>query len=141
VLLAGSVPPDERLHRAVEDAGAAVIAEAHGHALGRLGPVLRLAPAESPENAIARQLRAVCVGPRAFLDRGAWLAALACETRAAAVILWLTREDEALAWHLPAQRQALAAAQLPTLALPAARWLADDDTCARITAFCRETFR
>ena len=141
VLLAGSVPPDERLHRAVEDAGAAIIAEAHGHALGRLGPVLRPAPAESPESAIARQLRAVCVGPRAFLDRGAWLAALASETRAAAVILWLTREDEALAWHLPALRQALAAAQVPTLALPAARWLADDDTCARITAFCRETFR
>jgi hypothetical protein len=65
----------------------------------------------------------------------------ATATRAAAVILWLTREDEALAWAVPAQRKALAEAGIPALILPAARWLAEDAALQQITEFCRETFQ
>ena len=140
VLLAGSVPPDDRLHRAVEMAGASVIAEAHVHGLARLGPVLAQGPdALAPEARIAVHLRQASVGPRALIDRARWLVRRAESARADVVIVWLTREDEALAWHVPAQRRALAAARLPALILPAARWQADDDTPERIAEFCTET--
>lgn len=136
VLLAGSMPPDERVHGAVEAGGASVVAEAHAQALGRLGPEIAVAN-EAPERAVARHLMLASVGPRAVLDRAAWLVTQAKTARAAAVVLWLTREDEALAWHVPAQRSALAAAGIPALVLPAARWQADDGTLENIAAFCR----
>jgi hypothetical protein len=140
VLLAGSTPPDERLHRAVEAGGASVIAEAHAHALDRLGPPVPES-SDAPHLAIARQLRSCSVGSRAFLDRARWVVDRATASRAAAVVLWLTREDEALAWQVPAQRKALAAAAIPALILPATQWLADDEVLQQITMFCRETFR
>jgi hypothetical protein len=140
VLLAGSVPPDERLHRAVEVAGSSVVAETHMHALGRLGKPLA-SPESSAARHVARQLIATATGPRAFLDRAQWIVSQAREARAAAVILWLTREDEGLAWHVPAMRQALAEANLPALVLPAASWRADDGVPGRIEAFCREVGR
>jgi hypothetical protein len=138
VLLAGSVPPDDRLHRAVEGAGASVIAEAHVHGLTRLGPEL-VPDAGPPERQIAVQLQRASIGPRATIDRARWLVERSAAARADAVIVWLTREDEALAWHVPAQRDALAAAGIALLMLPAARWQADDDTLERIAAFCTET--
>jgi hypothetical protein len=136
VLLAGSVPPDDRFHRAVESAGACVIAEAHVHEIGRLGAAVAAVAGEPPERALARQLMHASTGPRAVLDRAAWIVARATAARAA-VILWLTREDEALAWHVPVQVRALATAGIPTLVLPAARWSADDGALERIVEFCR----
>lgn len=140
VLLAGSVPPDESLHRVVDDAGACIVAETHVHGLGRLG--LPLAATEaSPARHVARQLIATATGPRAFLDRAQWIVKQARDARAAAVILWLTREDEGLAWHVPAMRHALAAANLPALVLPATSWRADDGALQAIAGFCGEVRR
>jgi hypothetical protein len=136
ILLAGSMPPDARLHEAVEIAGASVVAETHALAPGRLGPAVGHST-ERPARALARHLRQHSVAPRAFLDRASRVVARAREARAAAVVIWLTREDEALAWSLPAQRQALAAAGIPALALPAADWRADAATLDSITGFCR----
>lgn len=139
VLLAGSVPPDDRLHRAVEAAAATVVAEAHVHELARLGP--EVVPGSGPdERALALQLQQASAGPRAMLDRARWIVERAVAARASAVIIWLTREDEALAWHVPAQQRALAAAGIPVLVLPAARWQADDDTLDRIAEFCAGGF-
>jgi hypothetical protein len=138
VMLAGSVPPDQRLHQAVEGTGASVIAEAHVHGLARLGSAVAI-DTGPPETELALQLRRASVAPRAMFDRARWLVERATVARADAVVLWLTRADEALAWHVPAQRRALAAADLPALILPAARWQADDDTPARIAEFCTET--
>ena len=136
MLLAGSVPPDERLHGAAERAGASLIDETHVHALGRLG--MPLAEADpSPSRHVARQLLGCASGPRAFLDRAQWIVQKAREARATGVILWLTREDEALAWHVPAMRAALDAASLPVLVLAAASWRADDGALDRIAAFCQ----
>lgn len=137
LLLAGSFPPDDRLHLAVEEGGCCIVAEAHVHALGRLGPSLQV-PDADPARAIAQHLVRQSTGPRAFLDRGSWIVEQARRANVVAVILWLTREDEALAWQLPAQRRALEAAGLPTLVLPAARWLADDGALGRIREFCRQ---
>jgi hypothetical protein len=137
VLLAGSMPVDERLHLAVESAGASVVAEAHAFAASRYGPELTTAAADA--RAIARHLRQHSIAPRAFLDRAQWLVDQSIAARADAVILWLTREDEALAWPVPAQRQALADAGIRSLVLPAARWQADDDSRDRIAGFLLET--
>lgn len=140
VLLAGSVPPDERLHLAVDRAGACVVAETHVHAIGRLGEPLAT-PEPGAARHVARQLIRTATGPRAFVDRAQWITGQARAARAAAVILWLTREDEALAWHVPALRRALQAANLPALVLPAASWRADDGALDRIGEFCREVGR
>ena len=46
-------------------------------------------------------------GPRSFVDPAQVARRRALDaSRADAVVLWLTREDEALAWHVPAQRRA-----------------------------------
>jgi hypothetical protein len=137
VLLAGSMPPDDRLHRAVEASGASVIAETHALGLARLGSPFDL-DTGPPELQLARHLRDASIGPRATIDRAHWLVERAAAVNADAVILWLTREDEALAWHVPAQRRALAAAGMPALILPAAHWQADDDAPERIAAFCMD---
>ena len=134
LLLAGSVPADDRLHLAAERAGASIIDETHVYSLRRLGMPLA-EPDSSVARHIARQLIGCASGPRAFLDRAAWIVQRARDARAAAVIVWLTREDEGLAWHVPALRAALDAAGLPVLLLPAASWLADDGVLDRIAGF------
>lgn len=137
VLLAGSVPPDQRLHEAIESTGASVVGEAHAHGLLRLGAPLEPA-GESPFLALARHLRATSAAPRSVFDRAQWIVAQARQARAAAVVLWLTREEESLAWHVPAQRAALQSAGIPCLALTARRWNADDGAAGEIATFCRE---
>jgi hypothetical protein len=136
LLLAGSVPPDERLHAAAEQAGASIIDETHVHALGRLGLPLAEGDASAARH-ITRQLLGCASGPRVFLDRAQWIVQRARDARATAVILWLTREDEALAWQVPAMRAALQGAALPVLALTAASWRADDGVLDRIAAFAQ----
>jgi hypothetical protein len=136
VLLAGSVPPDGRLHHAVSAAGASVIAEQHEYAAARLGPQID-ASAADPFDAVVCQRRASTLVGRAFGDPATALLEAARAARADAVVLWLTRDDEARAWHVPAQRTALAAAGIPALLLPAMRWLADDGAAERIQEFLR----
>ena len=56
VLLAGSAPPDDRLHRAVERTGWSVTGEMNELALARLGPQVAMGP--DPAEAIGRQRHA-----------------------------------------------------------------------------------
>ena len=134
VLLAGSAPPDERLHAAVESAGAAVVAEAHVRGLTRLG-----APVDENASdcmlAIATQLTAGSIGPRSFIDRAAWLVDSARSAPAGAVVSWLTREEEALSWHVPAQRAALDRAGIAHLELTGRSADADDGAGEEIISF------
>lgn len=139
VLLAGSMPPDGRLHAAIEQAGASVIAEAHVLGLGALGPTVSRADA-SPFRALAQHLRMHSVAPRSVMDRAQWLLGQVRQSRASAVVLWLTREEESLAWHVPAQRLALKEAGVPALVLTARSWLADDGALEEMESFCRKTF-
>lgn len=137
VVLAGSAPPDERLHEAVAAAAADIVAERHAYSFARFGAPVR-AEQGDPFAALAAQVHASGSGPRGFGAPARRLVATCEAARADAVILWLTREDEALAWHLPEQQQALRNAAIPHLALPARRWDAADDAIASINAFIGE---
>jgi hypothetical protein len=139
VLLAGSMPPDDRLHRAAEAGGACIVDEVHFGGPLRLGPALGESP-EAPALRIARHLQQHGTGPRVFADRAAQLIARVRECGAQGVILWMTREDEALAWQVPAQVKALEEAGVPTLVLADRRWAADDGALESITRFCKEKF-
>jgi hypothetical protein len=115
VVLAGSAPPDDRLHRAIEAAGANVVDELCDRSLERLGDPI--GPEADPFAALAERAHQARLGPRSFVDRAEWLVARAQAASADAVILWLVAEEEALVWHVPAQRSALAEAGIPALVL------------------------
>lgn len=137
VLLAGSAPPDGRLHRAVEEAGWSVSGELHERSLARLGPAVEEGTGD-PAAAIARQRHAMPLGPRGFGDAAEALLVEARRVQADAVVLWLTREDESLAWHVPAQRKRLVEAGIAALVLTARQGDANDGALAEITRYLGE---
>jgi hypothetical protein len=132
LVLAGSAPPDERLHLAVESAGGNIVAEWGDHAAcGVEEPVI--AP-DGGYAAIADHYQARKAGPRAFVDGAASIAALAKAVRADGVIIWLIEQEDALIWDLPAQKAALVAAGVPVLVLARRRW-DGSDAAAEISSF------
>lgn len=134
VLLGGSVPPDDRLHRAVEAAGWTVCGEAHDNALLRRGPEVVVQDAD-PFAAVGSHAHALAVGPRRFLVHGEALLDEVRRVRAEAVIHWLIDEDEARAWHVPAQRRVLGEAGVPALFMTRRRWDAADGAAEEIGRF------
>jgi hypothetical protein len=136
VVLAGSSPPDERLHRAVEGSGWSVVSEACDRSLDRLGPPVTV-PQVDPVQAIGKNAHAAQRGSRGFLNRAAALTATTVEARADAVIIWLIEQDEALAWDLAAQRQSLQAVGMPTLVLMRRQWDCSDGPADEIAQFLR----
>lgn len=134
ILLAGTPPPDDRLHEAVERAGGAIVAEAHDRSMTWLGP--RVAEDGDPVAAIADAIHNRVTGARTFGDRASRLVEAARSARADAVLLWLIEEDESEVWHVPAQRAALVTAGMPALVLTRRAWL--DDISAEITHFLTE---
>jgi hypothetical protein len=136
-LLAGTPPPDRRLHRAIEAAGFVAVGETLGDLWRAAGPRVDEATGD-PCAAIGRQLHALPGGPRGFADPAAAVAVRAGAVAAAAVVLWYTEEDEAQVWHLPAQQAALDAAGVPVLTLTRCNWRATDGAPGRIAAFLRE---
>jgi hypothetical protein len=133
VLLAGNAPPDERLHRAVEEAGGNIVSEMGTHAscAVTLPPI---AP-DGSFGAIAEHYHDFRFGSRGFADRALLLRTLAQAAAADAVILWLIEEEDALIWDLPAQLSALAAAGIPALPLVRRRWNGGDATLEEIATF------
>jgi hypothetical protein len=131
-VLAGSAPPDERLHLAVESAGGNVVAEWGEHASCAVAE-----PVIAPDGgyaAIADHYQARRSGTRAFVDGAAAITALAQAVRADGVIVWLIEQEDALIWDLPAQKAALGAAGIPVLVLARRRW-DGSDAIAEISAF------
>jgi hypothetical protein len=129
ILLAGDLPPDERLHLAVEAAGGSIVAEL----VESCGPA-RVAHA-NPLVTIAdyfQQRRSVAVSMRM---NPSWLVDSARAVRADAVVAWLIEEDESLPWEIPRQMQSLAAAGIPALLLSRQQWRATDETLSQLRAF------
>lgn len=137
LLLAGSVPPDDRLHRAAESCGWNVVHEAHQLTLARHGAPLR-ASGEDPVTLLAQHCNARGVGSRTFDDRATALVAAAQRVAAEAVVLWLTEEDEALAWDVARQRKALTEAAVPHLVLTRRRWDGSDGAADALCLYLKE---
>lgn len=133
LLLVGSTPPDDRLHRRVESAGGNVVAEFGDHAF-REARQLSVVQAAAD---LPAAYHASDFGPRAFADRAAQLKQLAAASSADGVIFWLVSEEDAYIWDLPSQRAALAQTGTASLVLTQRRWDAMDDTGASIDQFVR----
>ncbi len=136
VVLAGSSPPDERIHLAVEQTGWTVLEELYDRGLRRLGVEVDATAQDLPQ-AIAERWLAHSFSSRDSSDPAIELVATVRRTRAVAAILWCTREDEALAWRVSAQRAALQQAGIPALVLVARSWSFDDGADAEIKSFLR----
>jgi benzoyl-CoA reductase/2-hydroxyglutaryl-CoA dehydratase subunit BcrC/BadD/HgdB len=135
LLLAGNAPPDERLHRAVETAGGNVVAEFGDFA--SCSAQLPIIPEGGSFAALALHYRSLTHGPRAFIDRAAKTVARAQSSQVDGVIQWLTEQEEALVWDVPAQKSALAAAGIPTLSMVRRCWDASDGTIDEIISFTK----
>jgi hypothetical protein len=136
-LFAGTPPPDRRLHDVAEQAGFVAIGPTLQELWCDPGVPVAAAPAD-PFPALAEAIHADPAGPRSFADAGAALAQAIGDSGTRAVVLWQTEEDEAQAWHLPAQRAALAASGVPALVLTRRDWLARDGAREEIAAFLTE---
>jgi hypothetical protein len=134
VILAGSTPPDERIHRLVERCGWNIIEELYDRRLTRLGAEVDATAADLPRAIMERWLDQHFIA-RDFHDPAAGLVATLERTRARAAILWCTREDEAVAWHVAAQRAALERSGVAALVLVARAWAFDDGADAQIQDF------
>jgi benzoyl-CoA reductase/2-hydroxyglutaryl-CoA dehydratase subunit BcrC/BadD/HgdB len=135
VMLMGSAPPDERLHRAVESAGGNVVAEFGDFA--SCSAQLSAIPEEGSFAALALHYHSLTHGPRAFIDRAKETIERAQSARVDGVIQWLTEQEEALVWDVPAQKSALAAAGIPTLSMVRRCWDASDGTIDEIISFTK----
>jgi hypothetical protein len=133
-LLTGTPPPDRRLHTGIESSGFAAVGPTLAETWTALGEPVDLARGDVFD-ALALQVHASPLGPRAFVDAGAELRAAVAACEAKAVVLWQIEEDESQAWHLPAQRAALAAAGVRSLILTRRDWLARDGAGEEIRAF------
>ena len=135
-LLAGTPPPDRRLHEAAARAGFTASGSTLVETWTQLGAVVDVA-SDDPISALARQVHADPAGPRSFAEPGAALIQAIAHSGAEAVVLWQIEEDEAQAWHLPAQRAALAREGLPALVMTRRDWLARDGAADEISAFLK----
>jgi benzoyl-CoA reductase/2-hydroxyglutaryl-CoA dehydratase subunit BcrC/BadD/HgdB len=135
VLLTGNAPPDERLHRAVEEAGGNVVAELGAHASCAVAspPIA----SDGSFTAIAAHYQSGEFASRAFVDRAATLKTAAQAARIDAVIIWLIEQEDALIWDLPAQLSSLDAAGVAALPLVRRRWDGDDGALDEIASFIR----
>jgi len=133
VLLAGTPPPDDRLHRAIEQSGWIVAGEAHDRPLGRLG--LPSGGQADPFATVGRRAHETSFGSRSFANPAAGLVASARRARADAAILWLIEEEESMVWHVPSQIAAMARAAIPLLVLTRRRWAGDDGVASEMVGW------
>lgn len=137
LVLGGSVPPDDLLHRAAEASGWNVVGETHQLTLTRHGAAVGV-DHDDPVPALARHCNTLTGGARAFSARATQLVATARELAADAVVLWLTEEDEAQAWHVARQRAALTDAGIPHLIQTRRHWDGSDGAAAELGAFLED---
>lgn len=136
-LLAGTPPPDDRLHKAIAAQGFVPVAATLAEDWADLGQPVEQGTGV-PALALARHLHARQSGSRSFADPATRLRTSIAACDAAAVVLWRIEEEEAQCWHLPAEREALDEAGVPSLVLTRRDWLARDGAADEITAFLSE---
>jgi hypothetical protein len=136
VVLAGSTPPDDRVHRAIEATGWTVVGECHDRSVDRLGPEIEIEDTD-PAARIGAHAHNLIIGPRAFGNQTDAPVREVRRTKAAVAILWLIEQDEARLWRVPAEKAALDNAKIPTLVLTRRRWDAADGTAEEIARFLK----
>jgi hypothetical protein len=136
-LLAGTAPPDRRLHSAVEATGFAAVGHTLSESWTQLGSEIEEGTGD-PASAIGLQVFEDPSGPRGLGDPAKMLLEEIRRADAAAVILWRIEEDEAQAWHLPAQRRVLEQSGVASLILTRRDWRGNDGTIDEITTFLQE---
>ncbi len=136
-LLTGTAPPDERLHDRVRICGFAPTGATLVEEWLDPGAIVEEATGD-PYAALGTQLHDRQRGPRSFADPGAMLAEAISGSGAKAVVLWRIEEDEAQCWHLPAEREMLEIAGIPSLVLTRRDWLARDGARDEIESFLKE---
>lgn len=133
-LLAGTPPPDHRLHLAIEKAGFVPVGPTLAEDWSDEGAMVE-EQTDDPIGALAAQMHGRRGGPRSFADPAALLEERISDCDAEAVILWRIEEDEAQCWHLPAELHALEKLGVPHLVLTRRDWLARDGVAAEIDDF------
>jgi hypothetical protein len=134
VLLVGNAPPDDRLHRAVENGGACVVRE--------LTDANWFADRPAPEpqarsfEAIAQRAHTRTSLAQRLAHSGDTILKAAQAVRADGVLIWMIEEDSTLAWVLPDQLAELKRGGMPMLALTRQNWAAQPDTLQVISQFC-----
>jgi benzoyl-CoA reductase/2-hydroxyglutaryl-CoA dehydratase subunit BcrC/BadD/HgdB len=131
LLLAGSPPPDDRLHAAVEESGARIVEEFGDHGVDRLGEPIPLSG--DPIDAIAGHHARLRAGSRSFEDRAAALLERARAAQVDGVVLWIIEEDESIVWDVPAMKAALNNANIPLLELSRRAW--NEESIAALAPF------
>ena len=133
LLLCGSAPPDERLHRAVETGGGNIISELGDFlSFGARMPVI---PEEGTISDIAGHYYSLNHGTRSFVDRSRLTLSFAQDAEVDGVIQWLIEEEETLVWDVPGQINALESADIPFLSLVRRSWDASDGALDEIISF------
>jgi benzoyl-CoA reductase/2-hydroxyglutaryl-CoA dehydratase subunit BcrC/BadD/HgdB len=134
VLLVGSAPPDERLHRAVESAGATVVEELNDLSAAPLASSSRCANAlEATAQRCYRTIGAI----RSLLQSPQDICRRAHELRVQGVIVWLIATETGLAWEAPHLERALRDAGVPVLLLTLQPWACEAETLRAVEQFVR----
>ena len=135
IVLAGSTPPDDRIHRAVEAGDGNVVDEFFDGSMSQ--SVARWGHDAASIDTIADAYRDARSTDSAWLHQPDVLVERARERVAHAVILWLVEEDEGIVWEVPQQIERLRRAGIAVLMLTRQPWDADASVLARITKFAQ----
>jgi hypothetical protein len=139
-LMAGTPPPDGRLHDCIAAAGF----DPHGATLADDWAEIPVADGDAsadPVTVLADALRAGEGSSRSWHDAVDRLADRIAIVRPAAAVLWLAEEDESSVWHVPPMRRLLADRGVPALVLTRRDWRAADGVTAEIATFLKEIGR
>ena len=136
-VLAGTLPPDRRLHDMVAAGGWSADGDTLPESWAAGAPSVDGEDGD-PFVRLGQRLHASAAGPRGFGDRVEWLRTRLADTGARAAILWFCEHDEAEAWHVPAMRRALDEDGVPHLLLTRRDWRATDGVADEIATFLAE---
>ncbi len=133
LLFAGSTPPDERFHLAIEAVGGAIVDELYDESPA--SSAARWTARGASLEDIARRYRSARTTDVALLETPDLLLDRARGADASGVLLWLSEQDEGIVWEVPRQLERLRRAGIPVLALTRQRWDADATCLAAIQDF------
>jgi benzoyl-CoA reductase/2-hydroxyglutaryl-CoA dehydratase subunit BcrC/BadD/HgdB len=135
IMFAGSAPPDERFHRAIELAGCAIVDELHDEAPAHA--MLRWLASRPSIEAVADAYHAALGTAAMLLHSPDVLVERARKVGAEGVVLWFVEEDEGIVWEVPRQIERLRNAGLAVVSLTRQPWNAGSEALDAAADFAR----